>query len=120
MPLLKEQWVAGIDTIGGITLSFMIRSCFKYGSVLSIGNIESQSINLSLMPFILRGVKLIGINSQELSNFEKIELWNKLGLEYKPNFSDFIVHETSLEDLDSLIDSMIFRKHFGRTVIKIY
>jgi len=117
MPQLKERWSGGIDTVGGGTLSTIIRSCKKYGTVMTIGNIESQFLNVSLMPFILRGVRLIGVNSQELSQGDKKLLWEKLGDEWKPDCLNSIASEFKLEEINDNINSAINGLIVGRKVL---
>ena len=63
-PILKSQWADGIDTVGGDILTTTIRST-KYGAAVTCcGNVASADLPLNVYPFILRGVKLIGIDSQ--------------------------------------------------------
>jgi acrylyl-CoA reductase (NADPH) len=118
MPQLKEQWAAGIDTIGGNILTTMLKSIKKFGLVMTIGNIESQNLNVSLMPFILRGIKLIGINSQELDEESKNILWQKISTIWKPNCLDLISRTITINELNSEIENSKNGLNFGRIVLK--
>ena len=117
MPQLKERWAGGIDTIGGNVLSTIIRSCKKYGAIMTIGNIDSQSLNVSLMPFILRGVRLVGINSQELNQNDRDFLWNKLGNEWKPDCINLISSDCELDEINTIIDFGINGLNVGRKIL---
>lgn len=119
MPQLKEKWAAGIDTIGGVSLSTMLKSCKKYGTVISTGNITSQNLDTSILPFILRGIKLIGINSEGKNLIQRNQIWEKLSNEWKPNVLEKIVKDCTLNELDNEIEKFINLKQIGRVVISL-
>jgi acrylyl-CoA reductase (NADPH) len=118
-PLLKIQWDAAIDTVGGNTLSNLIKSVKDNGLVISTGMVSSEKINLSIMPFILRGVKLFGINSQGTDTNTRHYIWNKLSHDWKPENLESIVTECNLENLNSQIDSILNGLVQGRVIINL-
>jgi acrylyl-CoA reductase (NADPH) len=119
MPQLKEKWIAGIDTVGGLSLTTMLKSCKKYGSIISTGNITSQNLEISILPFILRGIKLIGINSEFKNMIERNEIWDKIANEWKPACLEKIVKDCKLDDLDFEIENAINGKQIGRVVVSL-
>jgi acrylyl-CoA reductase (NADPH) len=119
MPQLKERWIAGIDTLGGNSLSTMIKSCKKYGTIISTGNIASQNLETSILPFILRGIKLIGINSEYKNNLERDFIWKQLANAWKPDNLQDIVTLCPLNDLNNKIDNFLNGRQVGRVVVSL-
>jgi len=117
--LLKEMWAGAVDTVGGATLDGLLKNCMKRGTVIVIGNIKSQKLNTSILPFILRGIKLIGINSQYISKEYKEELWSKLANEWKPKNLNMLAKECVLEDLNLEIDKMLSGNLIGRVIVNL-
>lgn len=102
-PLLKERFSAAIDVAGGHTLSNVLKQIKASGSVAICGLVESASLDTTVLPFIIRGVNLLGVDSVEISLEEKQQLWMQLA-----SFSDYSPFETlnktvSLEDVPSLL-----------------
>ena len=77
-PLLKPQFAGGIDTVGGVILENMIKTTQAMGVITSCGNVASIKLNLTVFPFILRGVSLIGIDSQNYPMYYREQVWQKL------------------------------------------
>lgn len=118
-PLLKGLWAGSIDTVGGDILSTTIRSTGNGGTVTSCGNVASPDLPITVYPFILRGVKLIGIDSQNCPMPMRKRVWEKLAGEWKPDLLDDAVAETTLDELSGVINRMLERRHRGRTVVTI-
>ena len=118
-PLLKESWAGAIDTIGGNTLVSLLKACKKNGSVIATGNVGSQNLPASVLPFILRGVNLLGINSQGTSIFFRKEIWSKLANEWKTNNLDTIASERTFEQLNPEIDKILTGNQIGRILINM-
>ena len=78
LPLLKEKFSAVIDNIGGDMLQSVYRQVEKKGNVYLVGNVAGEITKLYLLPFILRGIKLIGINAEMLENAERRKIFLKL------------------------------------------
>lgn len=117
-PLAKTQFAGGIDTVGGEILSGMLKSCQYEGLVTCCGMVASGDLNTSIFPFILRGVRLIGIDSVEISLSQKEEVWKKLAKEWKPINLEKITKEISLNQLPEVLDDILNGNAKGRFILK--
>lgn len=106
-PLLAKKWNAAIDTVGGSSLSTIIRSTADRGIVTNCGMIGSNTLEVSIFPFILRAVRLVGIASAETPMDLRLKLWNKISDEYRIDFNQDIYQEVTLEELPEKIDLML-------------
>lgn len=118
-PLLPKRWIAVLDNVGGITLSTAIRSTYNHGVVCAIGNTSSDKFSISVYPFILRGVRLIGIDSAETKMSKRLKIWQNISTIWKPNNLDLIVKEINLDSLSNEIDLMLQGKQCGKVLVKI-
>lgn len=118
-PLLKGRWAGGIDTIGGDILATTIKSANYGATVTCCGNVASPDLPLNVFPFILRGVRLIGIDSQNCPMPLRQKIWQKIASEWKIDWLQTLTTEASFEELDSKIELMLQGKHLGRTIIKM-
>jgi putative YhdH/YhfP family quinone oxidoreductase len=84
-PMVKGEYAGGIDTVGGSILDNMIKSTQPMGVVTCCGMVASPKLNLTVFPFILRGVSLIGIDSQNYPMAYREVVWNKLAKDWKPD-----------------------------------
>jgi putative YhdH/YhfP family quinone oxidoreductase len=118
-PLLRGLWAGGIDTIGGEILATMIKSIQPHGGVTCCGNVGSHDLPLNVYPFILRGVTLMGIDSQNCPMPLRLKVWNKIASEWKLDRLELLTTEVPLEGLDERIDLILQRKHKGRTIVRL-
>ncbi len=118
-PLLKDRWAGSIDTVGGPLLATTIRSVQYGGVVTCCGNVASPDLPLTVYPFILRGVTLIGIDSQNCPMPTRVQVWQKLAQKWKVPHLERITTETDLEGLNEQIDLMLNRQHRGRTIVRL-
>lgn len=118
-PLLKNLWSGSIDTVGGDILATSIKSVSPHGVVTSCGNVASPELPLNVYPFILRGITLVGIDSQNCPMPERLKTWEKLADEWKIPSMEAVVEEVSLNDLDRCIDRMLKGQHKGRAVVNM-
>jgi acrylyl-CoA reductase (NADPH) len=118
-PLLKGLWAGGIDTIGGEILATMIKSMQPDGGVTCCGNVGSHDLPLNVYPFILRGVTLMGIDSQNCPMPMRLKVWNKIASDWKLERLDLLTTEVSLNGLNERIDLILQRKHKGRTIVRL-
>jgi putative YhdH/YhfP family quinone oxidoreductase len=118
-PLLKAKWAGSIDTVGGDILATSIKSVKLSGTVTCCGNAASADLPLTVFPFILRGVMLIGIDSQNCPMPLRKKIWKKLAEDWRVPQFEQRVSEIGLYDLNQRIDMMIERKHQGRAVVKL-
>ena len=118
-PLLKGLWAGGIDTIGGEILATMIKSIQSDGGVTCCGNVGSHDLPLNVYPFILRGVTLMGIDSQNCPMPMRLKVWNKIANEWELEHLELLTTEVSLDELDERIDLILQKKHKGRTIVRL-
>ena len=116
-PMLKGDYAGGIDTVGGSILDNMIKSMHPMGVVTCCGNVASPQLNLTVFPFILRGVTLIGIDSQNYPMAYREVVWDKLAKDWKPDNLMDVYKEISLNELSDHIDLMLDGKSKGRTIV---
>lgn len=117
-PILKPSFAGGIDTVGGVILENIIKSIQPMGVVTCCGNVSSPKLNLTVFPFILRGVTLVGIDSQNYPMAYREQVWKKLADEWKPQLSGAYV-EISLKELSDKINLMLKGKLKGRTILNM-
>jgi len=118
-PLLKPFYAGAIDTAGGVILENIIKSTHAMGVVTCCGNVASPKIDLTVFPFILRGVTLIGIDSQNYPMEYRKTVWNKLAQAWKPEQLHDTCHEIKLEDVQLEIELMLQGKLKGRTILNL-
>lgn len=118
-PILSALYAGAIDTVGGLILENILKTLQPLGAVTTCGSVSSTQLNMTVFPFILRGISLIGISAQNYPMSLRQNLWNKLANEWKPdNMLDFFT-EISLEDVQNTLDSILDGKLKGRTVVKM-
>lgn len=117
-PMAAAQFAAGIDSVGGPVLSGMLKSVSYGSAVTTCGMVASTELHTSIFPFILRGARLIGIDSVEVPLQERSAIWQKLAGEWKPGQLAHLTREISLETLSQELDDMLAGKAKGRAVLK--
>jgi NADPH2:quinone reductase len=118
-PLEKAQWAAALDSVGGTTLAWLTRTMQQNGVIASFGNAGGVELNTTVLPFILRGVRLIGIDSAATAMPLRHEIWNRLANEWRPQQLDKICRTLPFEQLPEVLAQMLSAHMHGRTVIKI-
>ena len=118
-PLLKSLWAGSVDAIGGEVLATTLKSMHTGGVVTACGNAASHELPINVYPFILRGVTLVGIDSQNCPMPLRREAWQKLAGEWKIPALEKMVEEITLEALDQRIDKMLKRERLGRAVVNM-
>ena len=113
-PMLKARWAGVIDTVGGDILATAIKSTHPWGTVTCCGMAASADLPLNVFPFILRGVRLIGIDSQNCPMPLRRSVWDKLAAQWKPDCLDQLIREVPLAQLDPQIDLILKGKQKGR------
>ena len=116
-PLDKAIFSAGVDTVGGETLSKMLSMIDAHGSVSCCGNVGGAKFTSSVFPFILRGINLIGIDSAESEIEFKKSIWSLFAKEWSLDLSAF-TKVISLRDVNNEISKILNGKQIGRVVIK--
>jgi putative YhdH/YhfP family quinone oxidoreductase len=117
-PLQKSRWAGVIDTVGGNILATAIKSTKYGGLVAACGNTMSADLAVSVYPFILRGVSLLGVDSVEIPMNTRLRTWQKLAQDWKLDLSG-IVSECALEELSPKIDLILKGGIRGRVVVDL-
>lgn len=118
-PMAAETWAHGIDTVGGEILSNVIKGLKYSGSVAICGLVASPAFSTTVLPFILRNVNVLGVDSVELPLAKKQEIWHRLATDLKPDALDKMTTEVALDGLSDVIDSIIQGGVSGRTLVKL-
>jgi alcohol dehydrogenase len=118
-PLLKPQWAAAVDTVGGDILFNVVKTLQYGGSVACCGLTAGVAFNANVLPFILRGVNLLGVDSVELPLVVKASMWDKLSLQWKLGNLESLAHEVALAQLPAAIEHMLAAKACGRVLVKL-
>ena len=119
-PLEKERWAGSLDSVGGSTLAYLIRTTKYGGSIAAFGNTGGPNLNTTVFPFILRAINLLGIESVNCPMELRSNLWRRLASNYKPgHLLDRIGHEVPFEELPQALATILKGGTRGRTIIKI-
>ncbi len=118
-PLESARWGGAVDNAGGQTLAWLTRTVKPWGNIASIGLVDDIRLDTTVMPFILRGVSLLGINSIEMPSSVRNELWERLGGDMKPRHLDRIVtREVGFDELPQIFASYLEGRNVGRTLVR--
>lgn len=119
-PLEKGKWAGAIDNLGGETLTWLTRTMNYGGNIASIGLAAGIELNTTVMPFILRAVCVLGINSVDTPRDLRLAVWRRIGSDLKPRHLDTIAGNiVSFDELPGCFDDFIAGKVTGRTVVEI-
>ena len=119
-PLETSRWAGAIDNVGGDMLAGLTRVVHPYGNIASCGNAASIDLQTTVMPFIIRGVSLLGIASAGTAREIRDAIWHHLATDWRPAHLDRIVtREVTLNELPSVFDTMLAGDSFGRTVVRL-
>ena len=118
--LEKGLWGGAIDSVGGELLAWLIRTTRPWGNIASVGMAGGTHLNTTVMPFILRGVSLLGITSSGCPTELRHQLWQRLATDLAPAHIDNIVSRVAgLDDLPEIFNTLLAGTSTGRTIIKI-
>ena len=118
-PLGKERWAAAIDSVGSHTLANVCAGTASEGAVAACGLAQGMDLPMTVAPFILRGVSLLGVNSVTQPYARRVEAWQRLGEELDSDLLLDISREISLQDTVSISDDLLSGKVRGRVVVKL-
>ena len=119
-PMEKAEWGGAIDNLGGDYLTWLIRTVDYGGNIASIGLAASAGLNATVLPFILRAVCLLGINSVDTPRELRRAVWARIGSDLKPQHLDTIGHKTiSFDELPGAFQAYIDGTVTGRVVVNI-
>lgn len=119
-PLEKVMWAGAIDNLGGDYLTWLTRTVGYGGNIASVGLASSFKLNTTVMPFILRAVCLLGINSVDTPRDLRRTVWQRIGGDLRPRHLDTIGHNTiSFDELPGAFQGYIDGSVTGRTIVEI-
>jgi NADPH2:quinone reductase len=118
-PLEKAMWAGAVDPVGGATLAWLTRTMLPNGCIASSGLTGGTELQTTVLPFILRGVKLLGIDSVLCPMGTRLEVWRRLATDLKPARLAEAAHQISLEELPSAFDALLKGAARGRFVVKL-
>jgi putative YhdH/YhfP family quinone oxidoreductase len=118
-PLEKTLWAGAVDCVGGVTLANVLKQIHYGGSVAASGLTGGPGLPTTVLPFILRGVNLLGIDSVEMPMERRRAAWARIATDLKPSGLDQIGHDVTLDDLDSVLTDILAGKARGRSVVKL-
>ncbi len=119
-PLESIQWAGAIDNVGGEMLTWLTRTTGWWGNIASIGLAGSHELHTTVMPFILRGVNLLGINSMATPRKVRLAVWKRIATDLKPvRLNQIASKAISFDELPSAFDDFMAGKVVGRTIVKV-
>jgi acrylyl-CoA reductase (NADPH) len=118
-PLDKATWAGGVDNLGGPVLAWMASTMKENGVIASIGLAQSAELHTWVMPFILRGVSLLGINSGDPSNHIRDAVWARLATDLKPPLLKDMARTIPLAELPSVFDDFMNARISRRIVVDV-
>lgn len=117
--LLKERWAGAVENAGGKVLEGVLRSAKTGASVALTGNVAGNAFSATVLPFILRGVNLLGVDSVNCPMAPRLAAWHRLAGELKPRHLERIAHEIALDELPAKLDEILKGGARGRYVVKL-
>ena len=119
-PMASARFGGGLDNVGGTMLAALLAQTAPYGNVASCGLAASPELHATVMPFIIRGVSLLGVASAGTARDIRDEVWKRLASDWKPADLDAIcTREATLDELPAVFESMLAGGSLGRTVVRI-
>ncbi|MEZ5660133.1 MAG: acryloyl-CoA reductase [Burkholderiaceae bacterium] len=117
-PMLGARWAGAIDTVGGDALSWLVRTMRQDGLVAAFGNAGGLHLNTSVLPFILRGVHLMGINANSPMPLRR-EVWARMATDLRAPHLEQLIEEIGLADLPAAFDRLLASQVSGRLLVDL-
>ncbi len=119
-PMETARWGGAVDNLGGDTLTYLTRTVKPWGNIGSVGLAQGHTLNTTVMPFILRGVSLLGIHSVEMPRAWRLDIWKHLASDWKPaQLKDIGNRTISLEEVPAVCAELVGGRALGRTIVRI-
>jgi acrylyl-CoA reductase (NADPH) len=118
-PLDKGLWAGAVDNLGGEVLAWMVSTMKQNGTIASVGLAASVSLNTTVMPFILRGVNLLGVDSGYTAMALRRRVWNRLATDMHPRHLSELARTIAFDELPGVFDDFIAGRSHGRVVVSI-
>jgi len=118
-PLEKALWAGAVDAVGGDLLAWLTRTAMPWAGIASTGLTGGTALPLTVMPFILRGVSLIGVDSVTCPADVRAATWKRLATDMRPAALDTVGHDITLDDLPKAFDTLMKGQARGRYVVHL-
>jgi acrylyl-CoA reductase (NADPH) len=118
-PLESARWAGAVDAVGGATLPYVLRTLRPGAAVASSGNAGGPRLETTVLPFILRGVALLGMDSAAMPIDERRALWARLATDLRPNGLGEGVTEVTLDTLEPALDAILAGDARGRWIVRV-
>jgi NADPH2:quinone reductase len=118
-PLEKSLWAGAVDVVGGETLAWLTRTMMHSGCIASSGLTGGTDLRTTVLPFILRGVKLLGVDSALCPPAKRQEVWRRLATDLKPGGLRAMVREIGLDELPAAFATLLKGEARGRFVVRV-
>ncbi len=118
-PLEKPLWAGAVDAVGGATLAWLTLTTMYNGCIANSGLTGGTELQTTVLPFILRGVKLLGIDSVMCPAAKRHEVWHRLATDMKPRALGPVAREIGLDDLPGAFATLLKGEARGRFVVKL-
>ena len=118
-PLGKTRWAGAVDCVGGATLADVLSTIRYGGAVAASGLTGGAALSTTVMPFILRGVSLLGIDSVQMPIAPRRSLWAQLGDSLRPQHLSDVIHDVNVKDVVGVLDEVRAGKYSGRAVVQV-
>ena len=118
-PLLPARWAGAIDTVGRKVLATVLKEVAHRGCVATCGNVAGVELPLTVFPFILRGVKLDGIDSAMCPRAERLAIWKRLASEWLPSGLGGFATDVALSDVTTSVEEILHGQITGRIVVDL-
>jgi acrylyl-CoA reductase (NADPH) len=118
-PLESGRWAGAIDAVGGPTMPYILRTLAPGAAVAAVGNAGGPAFSTTVLPFILRGAALLGMDSVSVPNAERAGLWGRLATDLRPAKLGEDISEVDLDGLEAALDAIVDGAARGRWVVRI-
>ena len=118
-PLEKSRWAGAVDNLGGPVLAWMASTMKRAGTIASVGLAERSTLETTVMPFILRGICLLGIDSGYIGGDYRQRIWQRLASDLRPSRLPDMTRIIGFDELPSVFDNLLSGLAHGRVVVKI-
>ncbi len=118
-PLLPAAWAGAVDSVGGATLAHVLARLAPFGAVAASGNVGGADLPTTVLPFILRGVTLYGIDSSQTPIARRREVWGRVATDLKPAGLDTMAQVVDLDHLEAALDEIGRGGVTGRYVVQL-
>lgn len=116
-PLLKATWAGAVDTVGGSTLSYLLRTTNLAGNIALCGLVGGHQFNGTVIPFLLRGINLLGIDSVTCPMSYRQQIWQRLATDLKPSHLSQMARAISLDEVTGAVGEILQGRVKGRLLV---